>query len=46
MVQLTRPSWWINMLITTFMTMVFIYIIKKALNKVPVPVVSDIANAV
>lgn len=39
-------NWFVNMLITVFITMVFIYIIKWTSNKFSVPVVKDIANAV
>lgn len=44
--RLLSPSWWLTMLFTTFMTMVFIYIIKKASNSLNIPVVSTIANEV
>lgn len=46
MVNLTSPSWWLNMLITTFMTMVFIYIIKMIFGAVNVPVVSNMVAEV
>ena len=46
MSSLFRASWWIQMLVSTFMTMVFIYLIKILCNKVNVPVVSGIVNAV
>ena len=46
MVNLTSPSWWINMFITTFMTMAFIYLIKLIFGTVKVPVVSDVVNGV
>lgn len=38
--------WFTNMLITVFVTMIFIYIIKKGANRFNVPVVKDIANEV
>lgn len=43
---LLRPSWWIQMFVSTLMTMVFIYLIKKVANKVSVPIVSDIVAEV
>lgn len=39
-------NFWVQTFISTFMTMVFIYLIKLAFNKVHVPVLSDIASAV
>lgn len=42
MVRLTSPSWWLNMFISTFVTICFIYLIKVITAKVNVPVVSDI----
>lgn len=41
-VNLMSPSWWVNTFVQTFITILFIYMIKKAFNKVNVPVVSDI----
>lgn len=46
MVNITSPSWWINMFITTLLTMVFIYLIKKMFSAVHVPVVSDMVGEV
>lgn len=46
MVQLTKVSWWVNMFITTFVTMIFIYLIKRATQKINVPVVSDMVSEV
>ena len=43
---LLRPSWWVQMFVSTLMTMVFIYLIKKISSKVNVPVVSDIVESV
>lgn len=40
------PKWWINMFINVFVTMCFIYIIKKLAAKWNVPVVSTIASEV
>ena len=39
-------NFWINLFITTFFTMVMMWLIKKANNKVNVPVVGDIINEV
>lgn len=40
------PKWWINMFINTFVTILFIYMIKKAFAKVNVPMVSDMVKEV
>lgn len=40
------PSWWLSTLAATCVTMVFIYMIKRATAAVNIPVVSDIAQAV
>ena len=39
-------SFWIQLFISTFMTMLMIYLIKKANEKVQIPVVSEIVNGV
>jgi cell division protein FtsN len=39
-------KWFTNTLITVFITMVFIYLIKVVSNKFNIPVVQDVANAV
>lgn len=39
-------SFWVQLFISTFMTMLMIYLIKKANAKVQLPVVSDIVDAV
>lgn len=39
-------KWTVNMFVTVFITMVFIYIIKKVSNKYNIPVVKNIANEV
>lgn len=44
--SLLRPSWWISMFLTTFMTIIFIYLIKKVTTKVEIPVVSNIVEEV
>jgi hypothetical protein len=43
---ITSPKWWLNMFMTTLMTMFFIYLIKKATAKVQLPIVSDIVESV
>lgn len=45
-IRLGSPSWWISMFINVFITMVFIYIIKKASTKYDIPVVKTIAQEV
>ena len=44
--KILTPSFWIQAFVSTFITMVMIYIIKTIANKVSIPVVSDVANAV
>lgn len=44
--SITRPSFWLQLFMSTFLTMVMIYLIKKASNKLNIPVVQDIANEV
>ena len=39
-------NWWISMFLTTLLTMVFIYLIKKFTTAVNVPILSDVAQAV
>ena len=39
-------SFWIQLFISTFMTMVMIYLIKKLNSKVAIPVVNDIVQSV
>lgn len=39
-------NWWISTLISTLVTMCFIYIIKKATSAVNIPVVSAVAQEV
>lgn len=46
MLQITNPKWWVNMFIQTFLTMVFIYLIKSIAGKVNVPIVSDVVASV
>ena len=44
MLNLTSPSWWINQFVSTFITICFIYLIKKAFTKINVPVVSEVVS--
>jgi hypothetical protein len=44
--NLFSPKWWVNMFITTFVTMFFIYLIKKGSTKFQIPVVKTIAEEV
>ena len=39
-------SFWVQLFISTFMTMLMIYLIKKANEKVKLPIVSDIVENV
>ena len=41
-----RPSWWIQMIVSTFVTMMFIYLIKKITKAVNIPVVSNVVEEV
>lgn len=45
-IRLGSPSWWISMFINVFITMVFIYIIKKVSVKYNIPVVKNISQEV
>ena len=44
--NLLKPSWWVSMFVSTLMTMIFIYLIKKITNKFNVPVLSEITEGV
>lgn len=44
--NLFSPKWLMNMFIQVFITMVFIYFIKKAADKWNIPVVKTVADAV
>ncbi len=46
MSNLFKPSWWISMFMSTFMTMFFIYLIKKMTTAVEIPVVSNVVKEV
>lgn len=46
MSNLFKASWWVQMIVSTFMTMVFIYLIKLLCSKANIPVVSTIVGAV
>lgn len=39
-------NWWVSTLMATLVTMVFIYLIKRATAAVNIPVVSEIAQQV
>ena len=39
-------NFWVQALISTFITLLMIYVIKTVSNKFNIPVVSEIANAV
>lgn len=39
-------SFWVQLFLSTFMTMVMIYLIKKANEKLNIPVVSEIVEGV
>lgn len=43
---LFSPKWLVNTFINVFITMIFIYFIKKAADKYNIPVVKNIADAV
>lgn len=43
---ITKPSWWIQMLLTTFVTMLFIVLIKNVANKFDIPIVKDMSEEV
>lgn len=43
---LFTPSFWISTFINVFITMMFIWLIKKAFTKVEVPYVSDMVAEV
>ena len=44
--RLLTVSFWVQLFLSTFLTMVMIYLIKKANEKVQLPVVSDIVEGV
>ena len=46
MMFLLKPSWWIQMIVATFVTMMFIYLIKKITKAVNIPVVSNVVEEV
>ena len=41
-----RPSWWVQMFVSTMITMLFIYLIKKITKAVNIPVVSNVVEEV
>lgn len=44
--RLLSVNFWLQLFLSTFMTMVMIYLIKKLSSKVNVPIVKDIVDAV
>lgn len=44
--NILSPRFWVQCFVSTFMTMVVIYLIKMIAGKFSIPVVSDIAEAV
>lgn len=43
---LFKPSWWLQMFLSTLLTMVFMYFIKKLATTYNVPVVSTVAEGI
>ena len=46
MMFLFKPIWWIQMIVSTFVTMMLIYLIKKITKAVNIPVVSNVVEEV
>ena len=46
MMFLLKPSWWVQMFVSTMITMLFIYLIKKMSKAVNIPVVSTVVEEV
>ena len=44
--RLLSVNFWFQLFLSTFMTMIMIYLIKKLSSKVNVPIVNDIVEAV
>lgn len=44
--RLLSPSWWVSTLVSTLVTMIFIYLIKTVATKYSIPVVSTVAEGV
>lgn len=44
--RLLSINWWLQLFLSTFMTMIMIYLIKKLSSKVNVPIVNDIVKEV
>ena len=44
--RLLSVNFWLQLFLSTFMTMIMIYLIKKLSSKVNVPIVNDIVEAV
>lgn len=45
-IKIFSMNWWISTLVTAFVLMMFIYMIKVANKKVKLPVVGDIIESV
>ncbi len=41
-INLLSPNWWVSQFVSTFITIMFLFLIKKAFSKVDVPVISDV----
>lgn len=46
MKSLLSPSWWLSTICATLVSMAFIVLIKRATQKVNIPVVSELAQEV
>ena len=44
--KILNPSFWLQMFLSTFLTMLMIYVIKQIGSKWNIPVVSEVSNAV
>ena len=44
--RILSVNFWVNLFLTTFMTMLMMWLIKKANEKISVPVVGNIINEV
>lgn len=41
-IRITSIDWWVQMFVSTFITLVFIYILKQMNKKIEIPVVNEI----
>lgn len=44
--KILSVHWWIDILVSTFFTILVMYLIKVATNAVKIPVVTDVVNEV